>query len=319
MISIVFFSSLAVAQQDVQYTNFMFSKFNFNPGYAGMGDGICLNALTRQQWMGYKGTDEEGGAPVTYYFTAQSPVKILFGGLGLAVTKDVVGFENNTSVRLAYSFHLNLGQGKLGIGLQAGFMNKQIDFSKFRPTDSNDPILQGGQETAMGFDMSFGAIYKTPKYYAGVSFMQMQNIWNAEAEFASGNAKLGNPDYINHTFIVGGYDYQLPMAPDFTLNPNVLIKVAGTSAAQFDINLLAWYNKQIYAGVTYRATDAVAILAGYKMVNGKLRGLMGGVSYDVTTSKMRAGTSGTFEVFLRYCFKIVIPPKHEIHGTVLYL
>ncbi|MCK5846969.1 MAG: type IX secretion system membrane protein PorP/SprF [Bacteroidales bacterium] len=318
-LSIVFISVLAVGQQDVQYTNFMFSKFNYNPGYTGMGDGICINGLARQQWMGYKGTDGEGGAPATFYFAAQSPVKLLLGGIGLAVTKDEIGFENNTSVRLAYSFHLKLGDGKLGVGLQAGFINKQIDFTKFRPTDPSDPLLQGGNESAMGFDMGFGAYYSTDKYYAGLSFTQMQNVWGAEAEFASGNDKLANPDYINHSFITGGYYFQLPMMPSIVLNPNVLVKVAGTSSAQFDINMLAWYNKQMYAGVTYRATDAVSVLAGYKVVDGFLNGLMGGLSYDITTSKMGSGTGGSFEIFIKYCFKIVIPPKHEKHGTVLYL
>lgn len=321
MISIVLISGLAVAQQDVQYTNFMFSKFNYNPGFAGMSDGICLNGLARQQWMGYKGTDGEGGAPQTFYFSAHSPVKLLLGGIGLNVTKDALGFESTTSVKLAYSFHIKLGAGKLGVGLQGGFVNKTIDFTKFIATDPNDPLFTGGSnnETAMGFDLSFGAYYKADKYYAGVSFSQMQNIWDAEAQFASSNEKLANPAYINHTFITGGYYYQLPMMPTITLNPNVLVKIAGTSAAQFDINMLAWYNKQVYAGVSYRATDAIAILAGYKIINGAFGGLKAGVSYDITTSKMGSSTAGTFEIYLNYCFKIVIPPKHEKHGTVLYL
>ena len=68
LLSIVFISGVTVAQQEIQYTNFMFSQLNFNPGYTGMGDGICAQGLARQQWMGYKGTDEEGGAPNTVYF-----------------------------------------------------------------------------------------------------------------------------------------------------------------------------------------------------------------------------------------------------------
>ena len=319
VISIMVISVLGVAQQDVQYTNFMFSKFNINPAYAGMSDGICLGGLARQQWMGYKGTDGEGGAPATFYFTAHAPVKFLLGGLGLAVTKDAIGFESNTSVRLAYSFHLELGGGILGIGAQAGFINKQIDFTKFVPTDKDDPLLNGGSESAMGFDASFGAYYKADKFYAGLSFSQMQNIWDAEAQFASANDKLANPAYINHTFITGGYFYQLPMMPSIMLNPNVLVKIAGTSSAQFDINMLAWYNKQIYAGVTYRATDAISVLAGYKMLDGIAKGAMAGISYDITTSKMGSSTAGSFEIFIKYCFNIVIPPKVEKHGTVLYL
>jgi type IX secretion system PorP/SprF family membrane protein len=316
VLSIVFFSSLAMAQQEVQYTNFMFSKINFNPGFTGMGDGICLNGLARQQWMGYKGTDEEGGAPNTYYFAVQSPVKLLMGGVGLMITKDQIGFEDNTSVRLAYSFHLNLGEGTLGIGLQGGFINKQIDFAKFRPTDPNDPILQSkAVESAMSFDLAFGAFYKAPKYYAGISSTQMQGFWGGQAEFSS---KLASPEYKGHYFLTGGYYWQLPMAPEFTINPNILVKTDFASA-QFDINALAWYNNQLYAGVTYRPTDAISVLAGYKVQTGFLNGLMAGVSYDITTSAMSAGTSGSFEIYLKYCFNIIIEPKHEKHGTVLYL
>jgi type IX secretion system PorP/SprF family membrane protein len=294
----------------------MFSKLNFNPGFAGMGDAICLNALARQQWMGYKGSDNESGAPQTYYFAAQSPVKMLFGGVGLTVVSDQIGFEKNTSVNLAYSFHLNLGPGKLGLGLQGGFNNKQIDFSKFRPTDPGDPILQSsGNESAMNFGLSFGAYFKTNDYYAGISSTQMQGLWGSQAQFAD---NVASPEYKGHYFITGGYFYQLPMAPSITLNPNILIKTDFASA-QYDINALAWYNNQMYAGVTYRPTDAVSLLAGYRLENGALSGLQAGISYDFTTSQMRKGTSGSFEIYLKYCFNIVIPPKPQKHGTVLYL
>jgi hypothetical protein len=63
----------------------------------------------------------------------------------------------------------------------------------------------------------------------------------------------------------------------------------------------------------------VSVLAGYKVQSGLLSGLTAGVSYDVTTSAMSTGTAGSFEIFLNYCFKIVIPEHPAKHGTVLYL
>jgi len=316
LLSIVFISGSAMAQQEIQYTNFMFSQLNFNPGYTGMGDGICAQGLMRQQWMGYKGTDDEGGAPNTAYFSIHSPIKYLFGGLGLAVSNDKIGFETNTSVRLSYSYHLNIGQGVLGLGLQAGFINKQIDFDKFRPVDPSDPLLQSkAVESAMNMDLAFGAYYKTENYYAGFSATQMQGLWGTKAEFSN---KIAAPEYAGHYFLTGGYYWQMPMAPAFTINPNVLIKTDFASA-QYDINVLAWYNNQMYAGVTYRATDAVSVLAGYRVESGFLDGLSGGISYDITTSAMSAGTAGSFEIYIKYCFKIVVEPKPQKHGTVLYL
>jgi type IX secretion system PorP/SprF family membrane protein len=315
-LSIVLISMLAMAQQDVQYTNFMFTPLSYNPAVAGLSDKICISGLARQQWMGYKGTDNETGAPNTYYFGIQSPVDILRGGIGFSITKDQIGFEDNTSIRLAYSYHLNIANGVLGIGLQGGFMNKQIDFNKFRPIDLDDPLLQSKAiESAMNFDLAFGAYYKSENFYAGISSTQMQGFWGSQAEFAS---KIASPQYKGHYFITAGYSYQLPMAPSFTIVPNVLIKTDFASA-QYDINALAWYNNQLYAGVTYRATDAIAILAGYKKEFGRDSELQAGISYDVTTSAMSSGTSGSFEIYARYCFKIVIPPKPQKHGTVLYL
>ncbi len=325
-VTFVLTSIIVFAQQEIQYTNFMFSQMAYNPGYAGSNDAICATILDRQQWMGYKGTDGNGGAPTTMFLSIDAAVNPLLGGLGLTIVSDKIGFENNLSVHLAYAFRLNLGPGKLGIGVQGGFINKQIDFSKFDPIDPNDPLLGGstgpasvGQQSSMGFDLSFGLHYKIQgKLYAGLSTTQMQGLWGGQATFPTSNA--GNPEYRSNYFIYGGYYYELPMAPSITLNPNILVKTDFTST-QFDINLLAWYNNQIWAGVSYRATDAVAVLAGYKVLNtgSFIDGLNAGISYDITTSAMNRNSSGTFEIFINYCFKIVPVEHPQGHSTVRFL
>jgi len=324
-LSFVIASFAVYAQQEVQFTNFMFSQMSYNPGFAGSNDAICATLLNRQQWMSYGNlTDSDGDpvglAPITSFFSINAPINSISSGIGITFLSDKIGFETNTILRLAYAFRLNLGAGKLGIGLQGGFINKTIDFSKFKPTDSDDPLL-GSQNTenAMSFDLAFGLHYKIPgKLYAGLSTTQMQGLWGGQAAFPTNN--IGNPEFKGHYFIYGGYFWELPMAPSITLNPNLMVKTDFTSS-QFDINVLAWYNNQIWGGVTYRATDAVAILAGYKVLNTGtlLDNLTIGLSYDVTTSAMSRNTNGSFEVFLNYCFNIEIPPKPSGHGTVRYL
>jgi type IX secretion system PorP/SprF family membrane protein len=323
-LTFVLTSAALFAQQEIQYTNFMFSQMAYNPGYAGSNDAICGTILDRQQWMGYKGTDGNGGAPQTFFLTLDAAVAPLLGGVGLTIISDKIGFETNMAVRLAYAFRLNLGPGKLGIGLQGGFLNKTIDFSKFDPIDPNDPLLGGpggpagvGEQSAMSFDLAFGLHYKIPgKLYAGFSTTQMQGLWGGEAAFPKANA--GNPEYRGHYFIYGGYYYEL--GSGIVLNPNLMVKTDFTSA-QFDINLLAYYNNQIWAGVTYRATDAVAILAGYRVPESVsiVGGLKAGVSYDITTSALNRNSSGTFEIFVNYCFKFIHTPPPSGHKTVRFL
>ncbi len=315
-------SLLGFSQQEVQYTNFMFSNMAFNPGYAGINRSICLTALARQQWMGFASTyDGKGGSPQDIYFTGESNIDPLHGGIGLTVIKDKIGFEDNIAVRLAYSFHLNVGPGKLGIGIQGGFINKKVDFSKFKYVDQGDQLLQSSQvETSMNFDMAFGAYYKIEeKLYAGISTTQLTQ---SVAEFSS---TLGSSEYKRHYFIHGGYYYELPMNPSIVINPNVLIKT-DFAAAQYDFNALAWYNKTIYAGVSYRAIDAIAILAGYRFLQGAKGGAQAGIAYDITTSALGAKGSGdkrrsfgSAEVYVNYCFEIIIPVVYDRHKTVLFL
>ena len=307
------------SQQEIQYTNFMFSNMAFNPGYAGINRAICATTLYREQWMGFATSSGDQGAPQDFYLTLESNLDILHGGLGLTIIKDKIGFEDNIVVRLAYSFHLNLGPGKLGIGLQGGLINKKIDFSKFKPYDAGDPLLQSQNiETAMSFDMAFGAYYKIDQVmYAGISSTQMTQ---SVAQFA---ATIGSPKYKRHYFLYGGYYWQLPMAPNIVINPNVLMKTDFISA-QYDINVLGWYNNAIYAGVSYRAIDAVAILAGMQIP--QVPGLKAGISYDITTSSLGGKGSdnkrrsfGSAEVYINYCFEIIFVPKPERHKTVLFL
>ncbi len=317
---LVMMSLTGFAQQTPQFTNFMFSNLTFNPGFAGINRRICATALYRQQWMGFQSTyGGDKGAPETFYLTMQSNVDLLRGGIGVTILKDKIGFEDDIALNLAYSFHLNLGPGKLGIGLEAGFINKKIDFSKFKPRDPGDPLLNSSNtESAMSFNMAFGAYYKIDNVmYAGIS---SRRLTQSVAEFSS---TIGSPQYKRHYYLSGGYYWQLPMAPSIVINPNVLIKTDFVSA-QYDLNVLGWYNNMIYAGVTYRAIDAVAILAGLSVP--QVVGFNTGISYDITTSSIGGKGSdgkrrsfGSVEIYLNYCFEIVIKVKPERHKTVLFL
>ena len=319
-LGLMFTSILGFSQQEIQYTNFMFSNMAFNPGYAGLNRAICATALYREQWMGFTSTvGDDKGAPQNLYFTIHSNIDPIKGGLGLSIIKDKIGFEDNIGVRLAYSFHLNVGPGKLGLGLQGGFINKKIDFSKFRYPDLADPLLQSqAVETAMSFDLAFGAYYMVPnQFYAGISSTQLSQ---SVAEFQT---TIGSPQYKRHYFIHGGYYYQLPTMPNVTINPNVMIKTDFASA-QYDFNVLGWYNNAVYAGVSYRAIDAIAIMGGAKIP--QPLGLQVGASYDITTSALGAKGSdgsarsfGSAEIYVKYCFEIIIVVPPERHKTVRFL
>ena len=100
----------------------MFNILSVNPGYAGTNDAICGSAFYRNQWTGFV------GAPKTGLLNIASPVKFLRGGVGLTMFTDQLGLDNTFGIKLNYSFHLHVGPGQLGIGVQAGFLNKTLEY-----------------------------------------------------------------------------------------------------------------------------------------------------------------------------------------------
>lgn len=321
LIFMVFIGISAYAQQEAQYTNFMFSQMSYNPGYAGSEDQIAFTGLARQQWMGFKSSvDGSSGAPQTFFITGHTNINKIRSGLGFSLIKDQIGFEDNIAVRLAYAFRLNVGPGKLGIGLQGGFINKKIDFSKYKPETPGDPLLaSSGKESAMSFDLAFGLHYKiVNKLYAGLSSTRLTQSSN---DFSV--STLGTFEQKRHYFLYGGYYYQLPNNPEIEINPNIMVKTDFASA-QYDFNVLGILNDKIYAGISYRVVDAVSLLAGMA-INGSVKngdGFRFGVAYDVTTSNLGYGTGrsvGSVELWLDYSFKIIIIVPPSVHGTVRFL
>ncbi|MEI6576465.1 MAG: type IX secretion system membrane protein PorP/SprF [Bacteroidota bacterium] len=299
--------SLAMAQQDFQVSQNMFNNMAINPGFAGSNDAICLTSILRQQWMGFK--DASGGSsPKTMIVSLDAPVRILHGGLGATIYQDELGFEKNIGMKLNYAYRFNLGAGNLGIGANVGFLNKSIDFSKFKPIDTDDPLL-GGKSKATNFmtDFGFGLFYKVPsKYFLGFS---MSQLTQPQSQIGKATVQLKR-----HYYVTGGYEYPLPNNPEFEIDPSILIKSDGASV-QYDLNALVRYNNKFWGGVSYRLQDAVVILLGANYKNFRI-----GYSYDITTSRLAsAGSSGSHEIMIGYCFKIIIEKPRKSYRNTRFL
>lgn len=318
------------AQQEEQFSHYMFTPTAYNPGFLGLGDEICVNGVHRQQWMGLEATNAEGETysinPVTSFFSVDAAIHPLYGGIGINFKQDKLGAFTNTTVEFGYAYHRNIGPGKIGIGVMGGLLDQTIDFGIFEPLDNNDPLLMSKkEEQAMAFDLKFGAYYRVPGlWYAGIS---SSKLIQSQLDLPQ---DLADPDLKRHYYITGGYMFRLPH-PDFKLQPSAMIKT-DIAATQYDLTTLVWYMDRFYGGLTYRPNDAVSVLVGLKGwasaagISGGEGTFQGtgsilGVSYDVTTSALGAEgrSAGTFEVFLRYCFDIKIPKVLHGHETVRFL
>ncbi|HTL81474.1 MAG TPA: type IX secretion system membrane protein PorP/SprF [Bacteroidia bacterium] len=313
------------AQQDPQFSQFMFNKLFMNPGYAGMRQALCATAIYRNQWSGFD------GAPKTGVFSADMFVQPLRGGLGINIMTDKLGFENNMGYRLDYSFHLNMGNaGVLGIGVELGAFSKRLG-----PTGSDQWIATTNwtadasippQMKKTVFDMGFGLWYARQNIWFGISSTHLPagaiDDGTTQITNTSNNSPLVHNlvyQMARHYFITGGYNWELG---DWSVRPSFLVKSDATITS-FDLNVIAMYNQRFWAGASYRFEDAICPMIGFAIPNAKATpngmpdgGLKVGFAYDYTTSNLKNYNNGTFELFLNYCVPIIITPKRQGHGDV---
>lgn len=304
-------TNIANAQQEPQFTQYMFNRLSYNPAYAGSNGAICFTAFYRNQWMGLSLTDPNGGSTgassgETMNISFDMPVKFLHGGIGATIISDKIGFWNNTHAKIDYAFRVQLPTGNLAFGIEAQLFNASLDASKligfdqFNENDdigqTSDPLIMKDKTDDMLFDLGLGVYYQIPgKLYLGFATSKLLQTQSDKLHW----------DNRRFYYVLAGYEWTVPDYPSIRILPSALLKTdfASGSAYQLDASVLAEYEHKFWGGLSYRVQDALMILAGFTVRDFKI-----GMSYDIPTSRISTQAAGSFEVFARYCFKIETQP-----------
>jgi len=310
---IIFISNQPIlqAQQDAMYTHYMFNKQVYNPAFTGTDrEFICATFLFHNQWTGFEGPNSDK-APTTQTFGIHAPFKNEYiGGIGLYVLNDEQGFEYARSFNLTLSGRLNFSFGSLHYGINGGMVERGID-GTWEPPDKNinDLKIPYQKQSDMLPNLGAGIYLYTDRYFFGYSAQQL----------LPGTFDWGPSRYIMvaHHYVTAGFNFLWPTNYDFRIMPSLLAK-KDPAKLQFDVNINVLYKERFWGGLQYRQEDAIAALLGMKLTPQ----LQFGYSYDLTTQKLAAYSSGTHEVMLSYCFKIIIkttPPIPNIIYTPRFL
>lgn len=324
--------SVSNAQQDPQFSQNMNNRLFVNPAFAGMNDAICAYMLGRQQWVGFEGN------PESYLFGGHGTFTLPFVGMrsgaGLNLISDRVGQLHHFGLKGSYSLHIPLtiignDPGMLGIGFSVGMLQLSLG-NNWRSVDDyfGDPLIPDNGLSKTGFDFDFGAYYQTEKgLYFGISATHLTATTFEEGGPGLGGGFENNPDVVDwnvsyrmapHLYVMAGYDIPLGN-PLWVLQPSVFVKSDFVSA-QFDLNCNVEYNGMFWGGVSYRYIDAVALMGGINYEPGIIPGgLRFGYAYDVTTSRIAQGSSGSHELFLQYCLKLKQPLPVQRHRNPRFL
>jgi type IX secretion system PorP/SprF family membrane protein len=285
---VIFLTSKLQAQQDPQFTHYMYNMSVINPAYAtDNADVINLGGLYRAQWVGVE------GAPTTQTFFAHKPMSKRVE-IGLSVVHDEIGNvvkENNIYADFAYV--LPLGEStKLSFGLKAGVTLFDTDFNNFQLTDPRiDPAFENDISQTFP-NIGAGTYLFGSNYYVGLSAPNLMTSRHMETI----NGHAGSGVEAVHFFLTGGYVFTFNGNDNLKLKPAFMAKGVEGSPLSLDLTTNVLINNKFEAGVGYRMGDSVSALASF-FVTPNLRI---GYSYDYTLSNLRDYNSGSHEIFLLF-------------------
>ncbi|MCH2215847.1 MAG: type IX secretion system membrane protein PorP/SprF [Flavobacteriales bacterium] len=269
------------SQQIQQFSQYFLSGYSFNPAFAGVQENFEALATHRTQWAGI--TD----APRTYFLGLHAPSESRKMGFGGSVFTDGAGPTRRTGLQGTYSYQLRVTEhSKLSLGVSFGLTQFSIDGTQITLRDNDDQALVNSMQAELKPDASFGVLWYSDKFYAGLSAAQ---LFNNELSLFEGDSE---GRMALHYFLTGGYEFSIN--EQFDVEPSVLVKYLNPLDPQIDLSTRVIYKGNLWLGGSYRTNDAAAVFAGYEIMNY----LTLGYSIDFTTSELRNYSNGTHEIFL---------------------
>jgi type IX secretion system PorP/SprF family membrane protein len=280
-------SAIGYAQQDAQYTHYMYNTTVVNPAYAGSRDVMSVFGLHRTQWVGLD------GAPVTSTVAINTPIEGTNLGLGVSIVNDNIGpsDENNIAVDVSY-FIPTSDRYRLSFGIKATANLLNIDFTKLSYYNTL-PSPPTNIDNRFSPNIGAGIYLHSDNTYFGLSVPHFLETTHFDKSSNSSSSTFTAKERMNYYFIAG---HVFDLNDNLKFKPSILTKVVKGAPLQLDISGNFLINDKVTAGLAYRWDAALSVLAGFQASESWLIGY----SYDFDTTKLGTYNSGSHEIFLRY-------------------
>lgn len=271
------------AQQEPQYTQYMYNQTLINPAYAGSKGNTSIFGLYRTQWVGLD------GAPKTANLSINKPIEGSKLGYGISVLNDQIGVSDETQLAVDIAYNLFFeNDSRLAFGLKASGSLLNIDFSKLNQYNPGEQILQNNVSNLFSPNIGVGFFYYNKNSYLGVSAPMLFNT----KKYDDINKAEVNQRY--HLYLTGGKVFDLSYNLKF--KPAFVSKVVAGAPLQLDLSTNFMFNEKFVLGAAYRWSASVSMLAGFQLSNT----LFIGYGYDAETTRLSNYNSGSHELFLQF-------------------
>lgn len=278
---LMFTAVLSHAQQDAQFTQYMYNTINVNPAYAGSRGALSVFALHRTQWVGLD------GAPVTNAVSVNTPLNGSNLGLGVSLINDRIGPTNENTISADLSYTIPTSETfKLSFGLKATANLFDLNSSDLDPVDLGDETLQN--YTKFSPNIGAGLYLHSDKAYVGFSIPNF-----IETNRYNDNERAIFKERVNY-YLIGGYVFDLNSYLKF--KPAFISKVVDGSPLQLDLSGNFMFYDKFVVGAAYRWSAALSAMVGFQVSDS----LFVGYGFDNETTNLRNYNSGSHEIFLRY-------------------
>lgn len=294
---------MGYAQQDPQYSQYMFNHVVINPAYAGSKDVISTTLQARKQWMGIE------GSPQTNDFSIHGPLKNKNIGLGGHVFLEKIGPKSWGSAYLDFAYRIKIRSGHLCFGVSAGMVSYKYNFSKINYADASEipaSTINELNKNSTKYDSNFGIYYHNSKMFFGIGITHTTEPVLYKIASDSGTASL-NFNLKKHRFFTIGRGFRL--SDNVIFSPSVLVKSIDGGGA-IDLNLNFFLYKKVWMGVSSRTTKNFVFLTQYLITPSfKI-----GYSFDYVYGGISRGRNNSHEIMLGYNFNSskshIISPRY---------
>ncbi len=282
------------AQQDPQYSQYMFNQLVINPAYVGTKDALSTVLDLRKQWVAMP------GSPATGTISMHGQLLNSLGIGGHLITESI-GPTTWTAAYADLGYHFKLGKGKLSFGVSGGLVNYNINVSKLDYKDGNEPLLSytGARNV---FDVNAGFYYYSRSFYIGGSIMHLNspNLYkNNSTVYITPTLQKNVSLFFNlqpQAFLYVGKGFEIN--PNLIINPSIMIKNIEGTFVTIDVNCNFLLKNKVWLGASYRSGYGIVGLVQL-YVTDKFRI---GYAYDQGLNKIGVVGQSSHEVTLIYNF-----------------
>ena len=271
------------AQQEPQYTQFMYNQSIINPAYVGSTETGSFFGLYRTQWVGLE------GAPKTAALSYNQPIKGSNLGYGISVLNDRIGPSDETqfSIDLSYTIFLK-EDSKIAFGIKTSGNLLNINFNLLNQFNPGEQILENNVSNRFSPNIGAGFFYYTKESYLGLSVpMILDTKRYNDIESSEVNQRF-------NLYLTGGKAFDINYYMKF--KPAFIVKAVNGSPLQLDLSANFMFNDKFTFGASYRWSSSMSLLAGFQ-VN---KSTFIGYGFDRETTRLSNYNSGSHELFLKF-------------------